>query len=67
MLTLFVHMRHNTYSGPIPSGQRLPVNLPSHITGACYDLIIVEESTAGQVAGVAGQFSADPHAAFSCL
>ena len=41
--------------------------LPSHVATACYYLIVVDESAAGQIARVAWQLAAHSHVALARL
>ena len=39
--------------------------LPGHVATACYNLVIIEEPTATEVASVSRKFPADPNIAFA--
>jgi hypothetical protein len=42
-------------------------SLPSHVSAAGDDLVVIEESATTEISGVAGKFSADSNVALASL
>jgi len=64
-----VSMSHKAlFSNKVLSRKTTIINvLPSHVTTGRHNLVIVDESAAGQIAGVAGQLARHAHVTFAGL